>query len=844
MRFLRNHCKTTVAFMLVLAGLSMRPTLPSAFSIEQEPSPLLNAARYSSSVESFDYKTSAASLLPCSERMTEPDETTLSLASAAYKSLPLSFEANYGQTHDAVKFLSRGNGYSLFLCPGETVMALSKPTTIGEKSYMSRKVITALHSELETRAVLRMKLLGANPKTNVTGVDELAGKSNYFIANNPTLWHTNISNYSKVKYEQVYPGIDMVYYGNQTQHEYDFVIAPRVNPNLIKLRFEGQQSLVIDALGDLVLRTANGDIIHNKPAVYQEREGAKQSIEGRYVLKGKNEIGFDVGAYDESEPLVIDPSVSYSTFLGGNDADAGNSIAVDSSGSVYVTGETSSTNFPTASGYQPFFGGGTIYGGDAFVTKLNSTGSALVYSTYLGGSDVDRGKGIAVDGSGNAYITGETFSANFPLVNATQAVRLGVSDAFVARLGPGGGVLFYSTYLGGYLGDSGAGIVVDGSGNAYVTGNTNGSNFPILGSPYQATYGGGSNDGFVVKLAINGAFLNSTYLGGNADDSGNGIARDSSGNVYVTGSTASTNFPTALALQPSFGGGVFDAFVTKLNSSLSGASYSTYLGGSGTDIGLSIALDSAANAYVTGSAGSGFPTTAGAFQGTNGGGSDAFVAKVNAGGGALGFATYLGGNGSDQGKAIAVSSGGTPYITGITGSTNFPLVDPLPPGILAGYEPFVARLDSSGASLLYSTFLIGPTGDDEGRGIALNSSGIAYITGKTGSTNFLTTVGAFQTTYGGGASDAFVAKIYPVVITIAEMPPGTIKLWVSGAGFTTGSTVTFNGVDLATLNQPDLTHVLLCKKAGNFISPGQTVTLVVRNPDGALSQSFQWTRPL
>src|SRR5580692_1612502 len=373
-----------------------------------------------------------------------------------YGKLPLSFEANHGQTDNKVKFLSRGHGYSLFLTGNEAVIALKKtpPQTKETKLLPRRELAEKLKGGAEAVTIVRMQLAGANAVPRVGGAKELPGKVNYFIGNDPASWRTNVPTYAKVKFEGVYPGIDLVYYGNQGQLEYDFVVAHGVDPNQIRLKFEGAGKLRLDEKGDLLLGSAGEEVRFEKPVVYQEVAGRQQAVEGGYMLASGNRIGFQLGEYDHSQPLVIDPVLSYSTYLGGGGFDSGKGIAVDASGNAYVTGLTTSTNFPSANPIQSTLGGAE----NAFVTKINPTGSALVYSTYLGGNNVDYGSGIAVDAAGNAYVTGGTTSTNFPTANALQATLGGSANAFVSEINASGSALVYSTYLGGSGGDEGMGI--------------------------------------------------------------------------------------------------------------------------------------------------------------------------------------------------------------------------------------------------------------------------------------------------------------------------------------------------------------------------------------------------
>ncbi len=549
----------------------------------------------------------------------------------AYGKLPLSFEANEGQTDNRVDFLSRGSGYTLFLTPTEAVLALRKPVASNRprRDNGTPRNAEAEQAPAAPTAVLRMKLVGANPSPRVTGLEELPGKSNYFLGNDPDKWHTDVPNYARVQYQDVYPGVDLVYYGNQRQLEYDLVVAPGADPDAIALSFDGVEKLRIDAQGDLVLETAGGEIRQHKPLVYQEVDGIRREIAGSYVLNGGYQVGFQVAAYDAGKPLIIDPVLVYSTYLGGSARDRGRGIAVDAAGNAYVTGTTKSTDFPTANAFQAAFAG-NISDDDTFVTKLNTAGNALVYSTYLGGSSFDNGEGIAVDAAGNAYVTGDTESTDFPTVSPFQPTfAFGVVDAFVTKLNTAGSALVYSTYLGGNGLDQGAGIAVDTSGNAYVTGLTRSGDFPTA-SPFQAS-SATSGDVFVTKLNASGsALVYSTYLGGSGVENrfGGGIAVDAAGNAYVTGVTESADFPTANPIQPAHGGGR-DAFVTKLNAAGNALVYSTYLGGSGNDDGNAIAVDTSGSAYVTGNTDSTNFPTASPFQATKAGSSDAFIVKIS-----------------------------------------------------------------------------------------------------------------------------------------------------------------------------------------------------------------------
>ncbi len=452
------------------------------------------------------------------------------------------------------------------------------------------------------------------------------------------------------------------------------MVAPGADVSAIQVEYEGVESMRVDRDGDLVLKTAGGELRQKRPVAYQETAGGRVEVQVGYRLKTGRRVAFELARYDAGRRLVIDPVLLYSTYLGGSGNDGGNGIAVDGSGNTYVTGFTLSAKFPTSNPLQANLGGTQ----NAFVTKINAVGSTLIYSTYLGGNEFDFGFGIAVDGSGNAYVTGQTGSTNFPTANPLQGSN-GLANAFVAKISNTGDKLLYSTYLGGSVNDSGQGIALDALGNAYVTGYATSTNFPTK-NPFQSSLGSqspGSQNAFVAKInAAGSALVYSTYLGGSGPDQGRGIAVDGSGNAYVTGITQSTNFPTANPLQATNGGG-YDAFVTKINAAGSALVYSTYLGGSGTDNGFAIAVDVSGNAYVTGNTTStNFPST-NPMQATIGGVQDAFVTKINAAGLAYVYSTYLGGSGTEYGEGIAVDVSGNAYVTGNTNSTNFPVTDPL-----------------------------------------------------------------------------------------------------------------------------------------------------------------------
>jgi photosystem II stability/assembly factor-like uncharacterized protein len=902
-----------------------------------------------------------------------------------FGNLPLSFEINKGQIDQPVKFLSHGQGYDLFLTAAGAVLTLRKPHAPAFDKF-KRPDDTRPDAEVRESSVLRLTMIGANSTPDVQGEDELPGKVNYFTGNDPTKWRRNIPTYRKVHYTGVYPGIDVVYYGSQRELEYDFVVAAGANPKDIRFSVEGTDQIHLDKTGNLLLALKHGEVRLNKPLIYQlTKEGERHEVKGAYVISGK-EIRFKVSAFDSTKPLVIDPVLSYSTFLGAGGNEHAFGIAVDSQGSAYVTGSTDVSRFPTTAGA---FQTTSDFGG-AFVTKLDPTGSSLVYSTYLTGSGGSTGTSIAVDSAGNAHVTGSTSATDFPIVNGlkTSATFFKTSDAaanwnnintglvgevntiavapnapntiyvgassgihrstdagatwtktptaglpafpfstalavdptnssvvytgmingglfkttdggnnwtavnipqnFVTvftivfdpatpatmYVGSGGG-LFKSTDSGNtwtpinnfgipgvpnvralaidpttpatiYAGSIGNGgffkstnggsswtlmntgmsnptsvnaIVLDpGNPSTIYTGHggsgginksTNGGaswtlvnnglpSFEIkalvatASTIYAATNGGGvvktingatswtnanaglwsvniralvghpTNsailysgasassfpDAFITKLNSSGSgLLFSTYLGGSLSEFGNGIAVDSSGNISVVGETNSANFPAVNAHQsPPTAPDCRNAFVTRINPAVPSYVFSTYLGGSQCDLALGVAVDPAANVYVTGLTGSTDFPTLNALQAAKGDPftSDAFVAKFTSNG-SLTYSTYLGGNQGETGHGIAADLSGNAYVTGVTTSTNFPTVNPIQ-ATNGGFDgdTFVAKLNSQGSALVYSTYL-GGSSTDVGRGIAVDSTGNAYVTGFTSSQEFPIVAGALRT---------------------------------------------------------------------------------------------------
>jgi hypothetical protein len=662
--------------------------------------------------------------------------------SQVLSALPLQFEQNIGQTDPSVKFLSRGHGYSIFLTSTGSVMVL------------------APHGEPRRgQSVVRFQLVGANSSPVIDGMDKLAATANYFLGKDPANWHSSVSTYSRVRYGQVYPGIDLIYYGNQGRMEHDFVLAPGADPAKINLQIDGARRVRIDANGDLVLELPAGEIRHQSPVVYQSVKGQRRVVDGRFVLRGNNHVAFALGQYDRSLPLTIDPVLTYATFVGdsGSGSDAAASVAVDGSGNAYVVGTSGSLNFPVNPG--PLTPGSGL-SGDVFVAKFNAGATALLYSTVIGSKGSD-GHGIAVDAGGNAYITG-TANPGFPTTGGVIQPTSPCGGAFAVKLDPAGSVL-YSTYIGApdCSHTEGQAVAVDASGNPIFTGSTDSSAFPTTAGAVRRT-NGGSGDVFVTKLNTFGTtILYSTFVGGNQPDFAYSITADPGGNFYVAGNTASTDFPvthgaykTTLPASPSI-----VAFVTKFNSA-GALVYSTFLGTgvqgfSGVD---SIASDSAGNAYVCGTTTDpGFPVTPGAlskpFERD-----EIFVTKLNPAGSALVFSAVTGGSLEDNCHAITTDGGGNVFIGGLTYSKDLPVTagagQPTP-GFFS--DGFVMGINATGTARIYSTYLGGE--DQEAvRGIAFGGSGTVFVVGGTDSVTFPVTPGVLQTNHH-GREDVFLTKI-------------------------------------------------------------------------------------
>ena len=730
---------------------------------------------------------------------------------------PLSFEQNVGHSDPRYPFLARGAGYTLFLSGASAVLDLrdDKERSVG---------------------LVQFSLVGGTDgSARLEPVGPMTGRVNYFIGNQRERWLTDIPTYGKLRVGSPYPGIDLIYYGRQTELEHDIVVSPGADPDSIRFAFQGVNAMSVDGAGALILAVGSHKVRWRKPEIYQEVQGARRIIPGAYRIHGARQVGFAIGDYDRSRPLVIDPVINYATYLGRQGNETASHLAMDSAGNVYLTGWTSSQEYPATPGaVMPPARVGT---GKAIITKVPASGTGLTYSTYIGGVGDDSGLAIAVDGAGNVYIAGTTISQDFPVTatalqkqfgGGARAIPVMMGDCFVAKLNPAGNALLYATYLGGNQPDACRGIAADASGNAYVTGLTGSTNFPVTEGAFRQTYRGGagqewvqSADAFVAKINPAGtALVYSTYFGGAGDDWGLGIAVDSSGSAYVTGFTTSSSLPvTPGAFQTAYRGSggqpnalTGDAFVLKMNPQGTGATYSTYLGGGLDDIGLAIAVDSNGNTYVAGSTLSpNFPLSQQAFQMIYGGAGgedntaagDAFVVKLNPAGNGLLYSTFLGGRQDDRATAIAIDAAGNAYVTGHTLSPNFPTLGEGRQSSNRGTgtgsfvrtgDAFLTQLNSSGQALIYSTYL-GGTSDEFGAGVAVDRAGNIWVAGNTASGDFPATAGTPQRSYGGGTAAG--AGVFPFgdafLVRFGDAPPpppaptAQISAVANAGGFSAGA---------------------------------------------------------
>lgn len=748
---------------------------------------------------------------------------------SAFAELPLAFEPNRGQADAGARFLARGAGYGLTLNDRGAELTLSK-RSMGNARITTASARAHAFDAVAEKVVVRMTWEGANPQPRSHGEALLPGTSSYFIGQDPAQWHTAIPNFSRVRYAQVYPGIDLVYYGVQRQLEYDFIVAPGADPNHVQLRFKGVESLVISESGDLVLQAGGSSIRQHKPVVYQMIDGLRREVAGRYARVSANQVKFEIGDYDNRHELIIDPVLAYSTYFGNGGDDSVNGMTVDSSGNVYVAGTSH------------------LATDQVFVSKISASGASVLYTAYIGDPNCDSfGTAVKVDASGNAHVTGR-----FGTVD--QWGYCNMKYAFVSKLNPTGTTFVYSQAFGQGGDDHGNEIALDSLGNAYITGRTEGG-WPVTANAY-SPQGGFPGDAFILKLAPNGSMLYSTYLGNQTLAEGYGIAVDAQNNIYVTGKTQSaTQFPvTANAFQTVGGNPAVTCFITKMNAAGSALLYSTYFGGERGEACSTITVDASGKIYVAGSTNSyNFPTTAGAYDrscGTDGAcnpylpcvtcsylyAEDAFVAKFDptkSGVASLLYSTFIGAENRDMAHAIAVDSAGNCYVAGGTYSHFFPTQNANQTTTGGDHDAFIVQLNPTGSALLWSTYM-GGAGWDEARAMALDTAGNLYVAGRTNSTNFPTRT-PLQATNAGGY-DAFVAKYGAAAtpnVTALVLAPATINsgatstatVTLSAVAPTGGVTVTLASSNTAAATAPATIVVPQGSSTANFVVMGGIVNV-------------------
>ncbi|MEN3332353.1 MAG: hypothetical protein V7641_1718 [Blastocatellia bacterium] len=807
-------------------------------------------------------------------RLTNREVTANAKASlaATFGNLPVSFIENRGQLDRRVAYYVEGSETAAYFTSTGVTFALLSDSGPAAPQHESKSLLVGSKAAstvtaAKRRWALKLDFIGANPHAQIEAHGQAPGSISYFRGA-PSQWHAGLRSYARLVYKDLWPGIDLVYAGQDNHLKYSFIVTPGAEPAQIKLAYRGATSVKINAAGQLDVNTPARIFQDDKPFSYQETGGQQVEITSGYQLEtpSPDEVqryGFKVEAYDHSKPLVIDPvTLVYSGFLGGADDDVALDIAVDGAGNAYVTGMTTSaeTSFPATAGPDLTFNGGPA---DAFIAKVDATSTALSYLGYVGGTGYDIAYAIAVDGGGNAYIAGSTTSseATFPITVGPDLTYNGGSmagDAFVAKINPSGTALVYCGYIGGAGDDVGLGIAADAAGNAYVTGQTGSqeATFPVKNGP-DTTYNGGELDAFVAKVEATGASLDyAGYIGGSSSDQGLGIAVDSSGNAYISGATDSSEATFPVHVGPSLvHKGRSDAFIAKVNASGKKLIYSGYIGGAGEDVGARIAVDATGNAYITGATSSTeatFPVKVGPDLTYNGDGitaGDAFVAKLSPSGSDIIYCGYIGGAGGDAGLAIAVDDSGSAYVAGSTASSSASFAVNQGPsltyngGILFG-DGFVAKVKADGTGLDFAGYM-GGSADDIVTGIALDHAGNLYISGATTSaaSSFPVAVGPRMTS--GGLQDAFVAKITisssggggsgPLITRVSRQGK---NLLVEGSNFDTGAVILLNGEKQKTIHDDqNPTTRLTGKKLAKRAQSGDK--LKVRNSDG--SESSEWT---
>jgi len=662
------------------------------------------------------------------------------------RDLPVRFEPNLGQWNPQVKYFARAGDSRLLLTSHEAVL------DVGGRR-------------------LALSLVHSNSTPQISGLEPMNARGNYFIGRNQSQWRTGVTQYSRVRYADVYPGVDLIYYGSAGKLEYDLVLRPGADPQRIRMNFRGADRLTVTPEGDLLVSAGDAELVQRKPVIYQETAaGVRQPVDGRYKLLSSSVVGVELAAYDRRHALTIDPTLVYSSMVGGGGSDSVIGVKVDKAGMVWVAGYTSNGDLTASDGaYQGTSGGGT----NIFLARINPKGdftNSLQYFTYIGGNGIDTPNAMTMDSAGFIYVAGSTTSSNFPLGgNVPQNTITGGTDAFVLKFDPsasGGDQLPYSTLLGGSDTDIAYGIDVDAAGKIYVIGTTRSSDFPLTGNAYASVLYG-PQDAFVVKydLTVSPTLVYSSYIGSELADDGRAIAVASSGTVYIAGSTAGTGFPQAGAQYKSAPTGSLDIWLAQMDLTQAGVAslvYSSYLGGSDLDEPRKLAIDSTGKVLLTGyTMSSDFPVTGNALQKTLGGNADAFVVRVDFSkpqNGFVDYASYLGGTHGDVGYDITTDASGNIYVTGYTLSGDFPVTRDAIAPTNTGTAGFVTKLNPTLGVPIYSSF-VGSTGQHIGNGVAATSDGTIYVGGIANIQDIFVTSNANQVNYGGGLSDGFLIVI-------------------------------------------------------------------------------------
>ncbi len=811
------------------------------------------------------------------------DDKTKVRVEESYGRLPLYFIRNDGQVDDKVEYYERGRGHATFFTNDGVYISLVKGKALdteglrpviaseAKQSSVMRNGIASpavRNDSVKRTRLVRLTFLDAIEAPEIVAEDPLKGKVNYFIGSDPAKWRTSIPTFGAVLYKNIYEGVDVKFYGNNSQLEYDIIVRPGGDPERIKLSYEGIKALRVTDDGDLEIVLEDGKLIQKKPYVYQEIEGRRVEVEGSFVIEeahsssprasritshdSRYTYSFKLASYDKNHPIVIDPVLVYSTYLGGSAFDLGLGLSVDSTGSVYVSGGTESIDFPVLNPIQ-----GTNAGlSDAFVAKIDPTGTSLVYSTFLGGAGSDQAMDLYVDATGAVYLTGSTLSADFPTVSPIQGTCASCptdEDGFVTKIDPSGSSIVYSTYLGGTGRDLSWWITEDSAGNVYVTGETASVDFPVLNALQNSN--AGLRDGFVTKIDSAGtSIIFSTYLGGSGDDITWVIDVDAAGFAYVTGETFSTDFPVVSPLQGSCGGcpGASDGLIAKISPDGSALVYSTYIGGSDVDSAWGIVVDSNGAMYLTGlTASTDFPTVS-PLQGTCAGCptyTDGFVTKIDPTGTTLVYSTYLGGSDNDIGAFLAVDRAGNVYIRGITTSPDFPVVNPIQ-GTCASCPDFhdatVTKIDASGSSISFSTYL-GGSNMEWGWGIALDENRNIYVAGYTYSTDF-PLLNPMQGV-NAGAYDVFITKISGWISIprawfspVIALPGDVITFWTETTGAPTSVDVYYGSIFLMSLTDQGGGLWSGSYTLPANVAPGEYKKINIRATDGVDTFTWPWLR--